>query len=290
MKEPRTQSRRRRVLAALAVGSAVVVVTGACTVRPPTGTPQPPPTWGPAPTAAPTTDGHGHTDEDHANMTTTTVPRGVDCGKGRYVAPGSGGGGGGGHDHGDGGHAIPDRLNHPPTPQQEAWARDLIARTKAYIDRNIPTTAEARRLGYNPIGDGGRHWTNARFRLDGCEFDERKIESLVVEGGRVTAAMYNMEPSTTIENVPDWAGNWIVWHNHNNLCWKAPVGQPGWTELELTGRVVNGTCTRGYIQNPPVLMVHVWTRRHVCGAFAGDGATRASAESSCLPNLQAPGV
>jgi hypothetical protein len=316
MKGTLAQGHRRRAMAGvLAVAALSGMVLAGCrtgggmpwrtttTVWTPPWTPPPtPPTTR---STTPTPDCHGHTNDDHANMTTTTAghdhggtpattrppcngqptttvkpPAGVNCGTGRYVAPGSSPGGGHSHE-------PPARLNHEPTAQQQTWARQLIARTASYVKANIPTRAAAEARGYRTIGDM-RHWTNAQYRMDGCEFDERKIESLVIENNRVVAAMYNMEPATNVENVPDWAGNWMVWHNHNNLCWKAPVGQPGWTEL--AGAAINGRCTSGYLQDPPVLMVHVWIRNHPCGAFAGDGAVRASNESSCLPNVQGPGI
>jgi hypothetical protein len=194
---------------------------------------------------------------------------------------------GGGHEHGH----SPERLNHPPTEAQKQWSRDLVAHTK-WAGQKFPNKAAAIRAGYNDIGDTV-HFTHPQYRVDGREFDPNRIESLVFEAGigtsgRLLAAMYNMERSTTPENVYDWAGNWIIWHNHDNLCWQAPEDQPGWTNL--AGVVVNGRCTGG-VKHTPVLMVHVWVAdssyENRCGAFASiDGI----GEGSCVPEFQQNGI
>jgi hypothetical protein len=264
------RSRRRRgLLGAAIVGSAVVVAAG-CT-NPGGGFPwRTTTTW----QAPPSTDGHGHTDDDHANKTSTTMD--MDHG---------GGGGGGGGEHA---HESPARLNHPPTAAQKKWAEELVSYTKTALQR-LQTKQAAILAGYNDIGDG-QHFTHPKYRVDGKELDPRAIESLVFNRatGRIQAAMYNMEPTTTAANVHDYAGNWVVWHGHDNLCWAAPENQPnnpGWTRLG--GVKVNGRCTMGSYAHTPVPMVHVWvvdtTYENKCGAFASiDGL----GPGACVPSFQ----
>jgi hypothetical protein len=67
------RSRATRLSATVVVAVGVMGITASCTHRH-----RPPwrdPTTTRVATTPPTTDGHGHTDEDHANMTTTTAGR-----------------------------------------------------------------------------------------------------------------------------------------------------------------------------------------------------------------------
>jgi hypothetical protein len=227
----------------------------------------------------PTTDCHGHTDDDHANRTTTTMDHsggGMDHhgNPGVTFPPCNGqttttmGGHDGGHGHGQPGH-----INHPPTAAQKAWAYKLVRDTAAQL-RGM-TTTRARLMGYQNIGDGV-HYTNNAFRNDGREYDPNAIESLVFTGGQISAAMYNLEPTTTLANVRDYAGNWLVYHTHDNLCW--PRNRPNdWTITP---------CGIGE-RRTPVLMTHVWIRDTSyatrCGVFA---TITGLGEGSCIPELR----
>ena len=250
--------RRRTVGVALAVGSATVFVAG-CT------------NGGGLPWRTTTTRATTPTTMDH---------------------------GGGGMDHGDHGHESPERLNHPPTAAQKKWAEDLVSYTKTALQR-IPNKQAAIAAGYNDIGDG-QHFTHPRYRRDGKELDPRYIESLVFNRvtGQIQAAMYNMEVTTTAANVHDYAGNWVVWHGHDNLCWQSPENQPnspGWTKLG--GVKINGQCTGGSYSHTPVPMLHVWvtdtTYENRCGAFAsidglGPGACQPSFQQNSIPARPIP--
>jgi hypothetical protein len=181
-------------------------------------------------------------------------------------------------------HSIPDRLNHAPTPEQIQAAIKLVDDTKA-ATVNLRTKQQAAAAGYNDIGDR-MHFTNGTYREDGRELDPNRIESLVYNptSGQLMAAMYNMEPGTTMANVQDIAGNWTIFHNHDYLCWQSTVkGTPGYTRLG--GVVVNGKCTGTSVKHEAVLMIHVWVIPNSCGPFAtipGEGA------GSCLPNFPNP--
>jgi hypothetical protein len=255
-----------RVGVLLAVGSVVALVVASCTDG------RPPPT---TPTTAPPTG-------EHAPWRTCANPA---YQAGRHLN-------GGDHDMDHGGgeheHEVPERLNHPPTEAQKQWARNFVAATKQSLLARFRTPAQAVAAGYNNIGDGV-HYTNggARggYRHDGCEMWPERPESLVYIGGQVAAAMYNMEPETTLGNVYDFAGNWTVFHGHSTLCWQSNIeGTPGFTRL--AGTVINGRCTSGYI-NPPVLMIHSWVRSIPqytnCGAFA---SMPGLGPGSCVPELQ----
>jgi hypothetical protein len=275
MKGPSARPRLRRFVAVGVAVTASAALVASCT-RPPGGggtTTQPP-------TTPPTTDGHGHTEHDHANQTSTTMDPGMD--------------------HGDGGHGheSPARLNHPPTANQKKWAEDLVAYTKTAL-KQIPNKQAAIARGYNDIGDG-QHFTHPKYRVDQKELDPRYIESLVFNRltGTIQAAMYNMEPTTTAANVYDYAGNWVVWHGHDNLCWRAPENRPdlpGWTQLG--GVKINGQCTMGSYAHTPVPMLHVWitdtTYENKCGAFAsidglGPGACVQSFQQNNIPARPIP--
>ena len=77
----------------------------------------------------------------------------------------------------------------------------------------------------------------------------------------VASAMYIMEPGTTMENVPDIAGELTPWHDHQNLCF-APNGR-------LSGRLVNGACVPGGTLRVTAPMMHVWLADTPCGPFSG---------------------
>jgi hypothetical protein len=252
--------RRRPLVTAMAIGSVAVAIAG-CS-RTGGGGGGLPGGWNPTPTTMPSGDGHG----------------GEHGGGGGDDHGGGGGGGGGGH----AGHESPARLNHPPTAEQKQWAVKFVEETKRVNASRFRTKAQARAAGYNDIGDG-QHFTHAKWRNDGKEMDPNYPESLVFgfgEMGKLRAAMYNMEPSTTVNNVKDYAGNWIVWHGHDNLCWQSDrPGTPGYTRLG--GVVINGRCSSGF-KNPAVLMVHTWMEPNKCGPFA---SIEGLGEGSCLPNF-----
>ncbi|HKY16202.1 MAG TPA: hypothetical protein VJM33_14845 [Microthrixaceae bacterium] len=171
---------------------------------------------------------------------------------------------GGGHEH-----AIPARLDHEPTKEQKADARKLITDTKAGV-AGLTTTAAAEAAGYVSIGDsitGFEHFVNDAYLDNAAILDPSEIESLVFrvtpDGGRELAtAMYLLPPGSTMEDVPDVAGNLTMWHDHKNLCWD-PTGTKVW------GVFRNGACMpRGElgVTSP---MLHVWVTENKCGPFAG---------------------
>jgi hypothetical protein len=176
-------------------------------------------------------------------------------------------GAGGGHDHGP----IPDRLDHDPTPGQLEDAKRLIDETKRALVKYADVDA-AIAAGYVSIGDGRRvggyeHFVNAAHVQDPAVLDPETVESLVYEvlpggGRRLATAMYILPPGSTMDDVPDVAGNLTVWHDHQNLCFA-----PG--TFRLAGVLVDGKCTPGGELRPTSPMLHVWVVDNPCGPFAG---------------------
>jgi hypothetical protein len=241
-----TIRRRRSVGTVLAIGAAGTLLAAGCTRPGGGGSPW---TLRP-PTTTPTTDGHGHTDHDHANLTTTTV-----------MDHGGGGMDHGGMDHGGAtgsGHHI--GFDHPPTEAQQAAARDLIKRTRDAVRGRFVTVAQLQAAGYFTIGDaltGTNHFVKPAFHRDATNLNPNAIESFAVRNGRVVAAMYVLTNGSKSADVPDLAGNWTQWHDHTLPFQSANPNLDAYYRL-------GGTATR---QTAP--MLHVWITANACGPFAG---------------------
>ncbi len=173
--------------------------------------------------------------------------------------------GAGGHQHA----AMPARLDHEPTKAQRKAARKLIADTKRDAAQ-FATTDAAIAAGYESIHDqmtGVEHYVNPTYSKNDTILDTTQIESLVYrvlpDGGReLITAMYLLPSGSTMDDVPDIAGNLTMWHDHQNLCWDES-GQ------HLRGIVLNGKCTPGGTFRPTSPMLHVWVTDNKCGPFAG---------------------
>jgi hypothetical protein len=180
----------------------------------------------------------------------------------------------GGHDH-----EIPERLDHEPTADQLDAARDLVAETEEGL-APYADVAAATAAGYVSIGDGrsgAEHYINREYLRNDTILDASEPESLVYrvlpDGGReLTTAMYILPPGSTMDDVPDVAGNLTVWHSHDNLCWD----ESG----RLAGIVVNGRCRPGGTPGLSTPMLHVWVVPNDCGPFAGVDARQET--GSCV--------
>jgi hypothetical protein len=197
--------------------------------------------------------------------TTTTM---MDHSGGGMNHGGGGGGGGGGMDHGG--------YDHPPTADQQAAARKLIADTRASVQRQgLTTLAAIQRAGYISIGDemtGTTHYVMPKYHYDGRELDPNAIESFAIRQGRPVAAMYILENGKTMNDIPDVAGNWTMWHLHT-LPFRS-----------------NNPRTNGYYQlggmytRTTAPMLHVWLVDNPCGPFAGTDTTNMT--GSCHPEIR----
>jgi hypothetical protein len=174
----------------------------------------------------------------------------------------------GGHNH------NPDRLNHEPTEAQKAEAIDLIRRTRAAVRAQGVTLRKLQDQGFINNGDG-IHWIKPDYARDGLELNPDYVESFVVRGGQVQAAMYSLNLGKTMDDVPDLAGNWTQWHAHN-LAYQS--NNPNTDEYFKLGGFPPGT--RGYFRDTAP-MIHVWLVPNACGPFAGTERE----EGSCIPNI-----
>lgn len=228
-------------------------------------------------------DGHAHADTDSAESpdpTATSV--------------------GGAPDHGHGAPAVPPRPYDPTlpidlggvdgvTPEQQAFAENLVAVTLRYLPRwSDPTVAEA--AGFRSIGDGvtgHEHFVNWAWIDDDVWMDPTRPESLVFEVGpdgtrELAAAMFMLPPAMSLDDIPDWGGPLMQWHVHEDLCY---------TDDPVAPRVaavipIGGTCPPGLVAKDPAPMIHVWIRPHECGPFAaldgiGAGQVRPGEEHLC---------
>lgn len=186
------------------------------------------------------------------------------------------GGAAGGHEH----HDVPEHLDHEPTDEQREAARELIDETTS-VTAVYADVAAATAAGYQSIGDaasGFEHYVRPQYLADGAELDPGRPESLVYEvqpdgSRRFTTVMYILDAGTTMDDVPDIAGNLTVWHTHGNLCF-----EPG--TVRLAGVLVGGQCRPGGVNRPTSPMLHVWVVPNDCGPFAG--TDRRQATGSCV--------
>ena len=188
----------------------------------------------------------------------------------------AGGGGGGGHVHPV---ALPAKEYDPKkpidlggvagvTPEQQARAENLIAltllRLPQWSDYHV-----AQANGFISIGDGvtgHEHFINTAYFTDGRILDPDHPESLVYEpqpdGTKLlVSAMYMLDPSKTLDDVPDIGGKLTQWHIHNNLCFTATGQVAGLT-------AVDGSCRPGLNKGSQAPMIHVWITKNPCGPFA----------------------
>jgi hypothetical protein len=153
------------------------------------------------------------------------------------------------------------------TPAQRAVAQSLIDGVKTSLTGK--TVASIKAAGYQWIGDGAgggyQHYVNWTYYSDGIEMNPAKIESIVVQNGKIVSGMYILNPGKTMNNTPALAGELTTWHDHQNLCFSGTT---------LVGLSVNGSCDPakggpGGTLTPTPPMLHVWLVPNPCGPFAG---------------------
>jgi hypothetical protein len=157
------------------------------------------------------------------------------------------------------------------TPEQQASAEALVTDTIIELPR-YADPADAVAAGYRSVGDaftGHEHFINWPLMSDGRVLDAEHPESLVYRvdpGGRRTlvAAMYMLEPGSTLDTVPDVGGPLVQWHVHRDLCWSGQ--ENAWQVTSVVSPPL--PCPAGSSRRAEVPMVHVWTVAHPCGPFA----------------------
>jgi len=157
------------------------------------------------------------------------------------------------------------------TKAERSRAVDLIDETRAALAA-FPDEEAIVAAGYASIGDGrgvGRfeHFVNRTYLMDDRDLDADAIESIVVQvqpdgTKKVMSAMYILAPGSTMDDVPNVAGELSVWHDHQNLCWD-PSG------TRLAGVLVNGQCRPAGVLRATSPMLHVWIEDTPCGPFTG---------------------
>ena len=153
------------------------------------------------------------------------------------------------------------------TPQQQAAAENLLSAT-LYVLPKWSDYQVAEAAGWRSIGDGAtgeEHFVNPATLNDGRILDPNAPESLVYDNTNgvrtLAAAMYMLDPGTTLADVPEVGGKLMQWHIHDNLCF-SPTGR-------VAGlREPGGECRPGLVKGGEQPMIHVWIRSHPCGPFA----------------------
>jgi hypothetical protein len=182
---------------------------------------------------------------------------------------------------------------------QQTEAEALVTETLDVLPAEFSdwTTLEAR--GWYSIGDGftgHEHFINWPLLEDGKMFDPAAPESLVfeVDGDQKTlvAAMFMASRSMTLDEVPDFGGNLVQWHIHDDLCYIGPEYQ--WRVAGLAPPPAEcAPPTFKLAPHPP--MIHVWVTPHECGPFAslegnGGGSIPEGEERLCDHAHGAPGA
>ncbi len=175
------------------------------------------------------------------------------------------------------------------SPEQQTRAEALLTSNVEKLPR-FADTAAAEAAGYTSIGDSGtgfEHYINWSLLADGRALDAEYPESLVYRVGpgsarTLEAAMYVMEPGTTLDNLPDVGGPLIQFHVHNDLCWSGG----GDRYQVIPAAPVPAPCPRGTERKLLEPMMHVWIVSHPCGPFAAlegisGGQVREGEEVSC---------
>jgi hypothetical protein len=157
------------------------------------------------------------------------------------------------------------------TNAERSRAVALIDETRAALEA-FPDESAIAAAGYVSIGDGRQpgkfeHFVNRTYLMDDRELDPGAIESIVTQlqpdGTKtVMSAMYILSPGSTMDEVPNVAGELSVWHDHQNLCWD-PTG------MRLAGILVNGECRPAGVLRATSPMLHVWLEDTPCGPFSG---------------------
>ncbi|HET8617309.1 MAG TPA: hypothetical protein VFM27_00020 [Acidimicrobiales bacterium] len=157
------------------------------------------------------------------------------------------------------------------SPEQQARAEALLTANVEKLPR-FADTAAALAAGYTPIGDAGtgvEHYINWSLIGDGRQLDAEYPESLVYRVGArrqrtLEAAMYVLEPGSTLDTVPDVGGPLVQFHVHNDLCWRGS----GDRYQVIPAAEVPAPCPAGFERKLLEPMMHVWIVAHPCGPFA----------------------
>jgi hypothetical protein len=156
------------------------------------------------------------------------------------------------------------------TPEQQAAAENIVAenvmRLPQWADYNDAIDA-----GFASIGDGStghEHYINWDWIDDDVVLDPDYPEALVYSpqpdgSKKLVSAMYMLQPSVALADVPDIGGALMQWHIHDDLCFTK-----GYTPRVAGVTGSNGKCPSNLQKFTPAPMIHVWITPHKCGPFA----------------------
>ncbi len=175
------------------------------------------------------------------------------------------------------------------TPRQQAFAENLVATNVVRLPQwSDPAVAEA--AGFHSIGDGAtghEHYIQWDWINDDVWLDPDAPESLVYEpqpdgSKKLVSAMYMLPDDVTLDKVPNYGGQLMQWHIHNDLCFTDDPEAPKVAGL----RAPNGECSPPLVALAQSPMIHVWITAHPCGPFAalegvGAGAIKAGEDRWC---------
>ena len=194
---------------------------------------------------------------------------------------------GDGHDHAAAAPAepkpfdgtLPVDLSGTPgvSAAEQAEAEELVTETIHKLPQFADWTTLADR-GWYPIGDaitGFEHFINWPLIDDADMFDPDKPESIVYEiqpdgTKKLVAAMFIAPRDVTIDDPPEFGGELVQWHMHDNLCYGGVPNQLRILAVVDYPQPCPGATFRDHLSP----MIHVWITPHECGPFAsleGDG-------------------
>ena len=157
------------------------------------------------------------------------------------------------------------------TPQQQAFAENLVAVTLRYLPQWTDLDA-VEAAGFRSIRDGAtghEHYIQWDWIDDDVWLDPNYPESLVFEpqpdgSKQLVSAMYMLPSEMTLDDVPDWGGDLMQWHIHGDLCFTDDPIAP----VVAGTKALGTTCQPPLVDGPEAPMIHVWIRPHECGPFA----------------------
>ncbi|MGI9052681.1 MAG: hypothetical protein ACR2HQ_08545, partial [Ilumatobacteraceae bacterium] len=175
------------------------------------------------------------------------------------------------------------------TPEQQAFAENIVAVNVVQLPQwSDPAVAEA--AGFRSIGDAGtghEHYINWAWIDDDVWLDPDAPESLVFEpqpdgSKKLVSAMYMLPTTMALKDVPDYGGQLMQWHIHDDLCFTDDPVAPQVGGL----RPANGACGAPLVVRAQAPMIHVWIAPNKCGPFAalegvGAGTVQTGEERWC---------
>lgn len=157
------------------------------------------------------------------------------------------------------------------TPQQQAFAENVVAATVRYLPKWSDLDA-VEAAGFRSIGDGltgHEHYIQWDWIDDDVWLDPNYPESLVFEpqpdgSKKLVSAMFMLPSGYPLDEVPDWGGDLMQWHVHGDLCFTDDPEAPQVANVKPIGT----SCPAPFVDGTMAPMIHVWIVPTECGPFA----------------------